>query len=578
MTMETVIVVLVFLLCLFPASYNEILDDGAQVGSLPWWKTTIIYQVYPRSFKDSDGDGIGDLQGVISELQYFKYLGVETIWLSPFYSSPQVDFGYDISDLKDVDPIFGNVADFRQLVAEAKKLGLRILVDFVPNHTSDKHEWFQRSVEKKGKYADYYIWTDGDALANGTRVPPNNWLSVFGGSAWMWNDRRQQFYLHQFDPLQPDLNYRNPDVREEMLLAMRYWLEFGIDGLRMDAINHVYETTNLSLNNPLSGNDVPPDNYGYLTPLYTSYILPETKEQIQSWQGLLDDMEKVDGKERFMVLEFYTDSNTRAQMAEYGAHPFNMDMVDGLTVPLSAKQIMGLIAKEYKDKPESYWPTFVVGNHDKHRTPNRYGRRYVNAFNLLLLTLKGTPTTYYGEEIGMEDITLTYEQTRDPPAIKAGPDRYLEVSRDLNRSPMQWTAGYQSGFSSSKETWLPVQENYTVYNVEAEKVDPGSYLNLYREYASLRSLDSFKYGDIDVNIVTNDNVLSYTRSHRSERYLVAINFGQATSTDDYSVKVNATTGTVVSNTGDDNNSLAKDSVVHLDKLTLAPGNGVVIKL
>ncbi|XP_059150335.1 probable maltase isoform X1 [Physella acuta] len=567
---------LVFLAVFTSSGHGFLVDDPDPTPPpMEWWKQTVIYQIYPRSFKDSDGDGVGDLQGIISQLPYFKYVGVETLWISPFYKSPQKDFGYDISDQKDVDPIFGDIHDFRTLVAEAKKLGLRILCDFVPNHTSDMHEWFQRSLKRDGKYTDFYIWHDGKLAANGTRLPPNNWLSNFGGSAWTWREERQQFFFHQFLPEQPDLNYRNPEVREEVMLIIRYWLDQGIDGIRMDAISSLYEAQNLT-DNPPSGKPVPADDWFSLIPQYTD-LQPELKDELIRWQSVFDSLDKLDGKERFMVLEVYTNSDERAKMAEFGAHPFNMDMVDSLQVPLSGRQIMAFIAPEYKNKPAAYWPSFVVGNHDRKRVANKYGRQLINAFNLLLMTLKGTPTTYYGEEIGMEEITLTYEQSQDPWAINAGPDRYLSVSRDLVRSPMQWSADSQAGFTNGSKPWLPVQANYTLLNVETEKADPQSHLNLYKEYVALRQLDAFKFGDINVDVVTNDNILSYTRSFGSARYLVAINFGQSPSTDDYSV-VNSASGTVVSNTGNVDTSLSKGSGVTLSQLTLNPGDGVVIKL
>uniref|UniRef100_A0A2C9K4R1 Glycosyl hydrolase family 13 catalytic domain-containing protein n=1 Tax=Biomphalaria glabrata TaxID=6526 RepID=A0A2C9K4R1_BIOGL len=493
-------------------------DDPDPVETLPWWKTTIIYQVYPRSFKDSDGDGVGDIQG------------------------------------------------------------LRILMDFVPNHTSDQHDWFQKSLRKEGKYTDFYVWADGKLLDNETLIRPNNWLGIFGGTVWTLVPERQQYYLHQFTPYQPDLNFRNPDVREEVMLTMRYWLDQGIDGLRMDAIANLYEDEQLR-DNPLSGQPVPSDDWNYLIAKYTNYLQPEVPQEIVRWQSVFDSMTKVDGKERFMVLEFYTDSDTRSKMAEFGAHPFNMDLVDSLTVPLNASQIMGLVSQEYTNKPASYWPTFVVGNHDRKRIASKYGRYTVNAFNMLLMTLKGTPTTYYGEEIGMEDISLTYQESQDPWAINAGPDRYLLVSRDVNRSPMQWSDSPQAGFTTGNKTWLPIQANYTSLNVEIEKVQARSHLNLYKEYASLRQLKAFKYGHINVNMVTNDNVLSYLRYFSTDRYLVAINFGQSESTDDYSLHlVNTNSGVVVSDTGNVDAAIAKGSTVDLQKLTLKPGNGVVVKL
>ncbi|KAK3765351.1 hypothetical protein RRG08_065107 [Elysia crispata] len=340
---------------------STIVPTLSDTSDLPWWKTTVIYQIYPRSFKDSNGDGIGDLQGIISKLDHFLYLGVETLWLSPFCTSPQADFGYDVADYKDVDPIFGTMEDFRELVKQCKLKGLRLLVDFVCNHTSTQHEWFQKSVRKQGKYKDYYVWTDGKILPDGSRAVPNNWLSVFGGPAWTWCKERQQFYYHAFLPEQGDLNFRNRDVVEEMSLVLRYWLDLGVDGFRLDAIANLYESENVFQDNPRSGKDVPPTEWEYLTPVHTDYVLPECQELLMHWQKVMDKEQQIDGRERFMVQEIYTDSDTRAAMARYGAHAFNLDLVQDLAVPLSATQMTGLIAQEYTDKPDCYWPTFVVG-------------------------------------------------------------------------------------------------------------------------------------------------------------------------------------------------------------------------
>ncbi|GFO09354.1 neutral and basic amino acid transport protein rbat [Plakobranchus ocellatus] len=561
------------------ATLTESLASKDEQADLPWWKTTVIYQIYPRSFMDSNGDGIGDLRGIISRLDHFVYLGVETLWLSPFYKSPQADFGYDVSDYKDVDSIFGTLEDFRDLVKECKKRHLRLLIDFVPNHTSTEHEWFQRSLKKDGKYKDFYVWSDGKVLPDGSRARPNNWLSVFGGPAWTWSEERQQYYYHAFLPEQADLNFRNPDVVEEMSLTIRYWLDHGVDGFRVDAIANLYESENVFQDNPRSGKDVPSTEWEYLTAVHTDYLLPECQNLIMHWQKLFDDVQELDGRERFMVLEFYTDSKTRADMARYGAHPFNMDLVEKLSTPLSAKQMMGLIALEYTDKPPSYWPTFVVGNHDRKRVSTKFGSLYVNAFNLLLMALKGTPTTYYGEEIGMEDIHVDYEDTQDPWGRKAGPDRFLEFSRDFCRTPMQWTPDQNAGFTTAQKPWLPVSSDHTFRNVQNQKQDPNSHLNRYKDYVALRTRKAFKYGEIDLNCLLTDNVLSFLRFSGSERYLVAINFGQIDATNDFSVSpVNASTGTVVTDTAAASSELTKGQLIHLQELTLRAGEGVVIEL
>ncbi|KAK3765353.1 hypothetical protein RRG08_065109 [Elysia crispata] len=469
--------------------------------------------------------------------------------------------------------------DFRELVKQCKLKGLRLLVDFVCNHTSTQHEWFQKSVRKQGKYKDYYVWTDGKILPDGSRAVPNNWLSVFGGPAWTWCKERQQFYYHAFLPEQGDLNFRNRDVVEEMSLVLRYWLDLGVDGFRLDAIANLYESENVFQDNPRSGKDVPPTEWEYLTPVHTDYVLPECQELLMHWQKVMDKEQQIDGRERFMVQEIYTDSDTRAAMARYGAHAFNLDLVQDLAVPLSATQMTGLIAQEYTDKPDCYWPTFVVGNHDRNRAATKYGLRNVDAFNMLLMTLKGTPTIYNGDEIGMQDTPVAYEDTQDPFGRKAGPERYTLFSRDPCRTPMQWTPGPQAGFTTSQKPWLPVGHDYKHRNVESQMKDPKSHLNLLKEFVALRTRDAFKYGDIDLNCVLNENVLAFLRTFGSERYLVAINFGQENSTDDHSASpVNQSTGTVAAITGAVSEDLGKGHQVNLNNLTLKPGDGVVIQL
>ncbi|KAK7482601.1 hypothetical protein BaRGS_00026202 [Batillaria attramentaria] len=560
----------------------ENMTEVGKSNPLEWWQTGIIYQVYPRSFCDSNGDGIGDLNGVTSKLDYFQYLGVGAVWLSPFYKSPMKDFGYDVSDFRDVDPIFGTLADFDQLVQQAHKRGLKIIVDFVPNHTSDLHDWFQKSCRRESPYDDFYIWHDGKTDADGKRQPPNNWLSVFGGSAWRWHEGRGQYYYSAFLAEQPDLNYRNPLVVKEMNDVVRFWLERGVDGFRVDALECLFEAEDVSKDEPRSNlTGIPPFQFEYLDHIYT-YEQPEIGDIVRGWRKVIGEHEQKDGKTRFMVIETYGEPKKRNRFYDYGANPFNMDLVDFLEAPLSGSKVRALVEREYNNLPKNGWPTFVLGNHDRKRVSSKYGSLYVDGLNMLLLTLRGTPTTYYGEELGMEDIHVTFQQTQDPWGKNFGPERFQEFSRDPVRSPMQWDATKNAGFTSSSSPWLPVHPDYTMRNVKDMRDCPEqTTLQLYAALARLRQDPAFQRGELLYSI-TNENVFSYVRQ-KSEptdisRYLVAINFGKEASTDDYSgPPVESLRGVVVQCTCSVSDRL-KDKIVDLTALKLAPGDGLVIKL
>merc|ERR1712004_300571 len=277
--------------------------------TLKWWQRSIIYQVYPRSFQDTNGDGVGDINGVIERLDYFSYLGIEAIWLNPIYSSPMLDMGYDVSDHKQIDPTFGSMADFETLVEKAHDRDVKVIMDFIPNHTSDKHKWFQESCKKNGgKYQNYYIWADGVMGDNGTVLPPNNWVSVFGGSMWQWHEGRGQYYLHQFLKEQPDLNFRNPQVQQEMKDVLRFWIEKGVDGFRVDAARHLFEVQDLSLNEPMQ-TDAPQEegyypDYDHYTHMYTQ-DLKETHDIMRDWRKMFEEIEDLTGKEIFLAPEVF---------------------------------------------------------------------------------------------------------------------------------------------------------------------------------------------------------------------------------------------------------------------------------
>ncbi|KAK7097485.1 maltase 1-like isoform X2 [Littorina saxatilis] len=547
---------------------------------LEWWKTSVIYQVYPRSYMDSNADGIGDIKGVTSKLEHFEYIGVGAVWLSPYYKSPMKDFGYDVSDFRDVDPMFGTLQDFDELVNQAHKRGIKIIVDFVPNHSSDKHEWFQKSCRGEKPYDDYYIWRDGKRDKDGKPIPPNNWLSVFGGTAWRWHEGRKQFYYSAFLPEQPDLNFRNPEVVREMNDVVRFWMQHGADGMRVDALEQLFETEDLKDEPRSNLPGIPPFQHEYLKHSFTTK-LPEIGDIVRGWRKVMDEFESKDGSSRFMVIETYEAPEDRNRFYGYGSNPFNMDLVDGLKAPLTGTHIRALVEQEYIKLPEQGWPTFVMGNHDRKRVSSKFGAEYVDALNMLLLTLRGTPCTYYGEEIGMQEIKVTFEQTQDPWGKNFGPDRYQEFSRDPWRSPMQWDSSKHAGFTKGSSPWLPVHPDYTMRNVKVQRESPQqTTLQLYAALAKLRQDPVFQRGELLFS-VTDDNILSYVRQIPGSdvsRYFVVFNFGKTKSKNDYSgAPASSAKGVVIQATC----SLidrVKDKEVGLNDLELAPGDGMVIKL
>lgn len=549
-----------------------------------WWKKIIIYQVYPRSFQDSNGDGVGDLRGIITRLDHFMYLNVGTIWLNPFYKSPMADFGYDVEDFFDVDPVFGILSDFDDLIAEAHKRGIRVVIDFVPGYTSDQHFWFQESRKggKDNPYLDYYIWDDGKLLPNGTRVPPNNWLSAFSGPAWKWDSLRKQFFFHQYAPQQVDLNYRNPRVRQEMKQVLRFWLDRGVDGFRVDAISKLFEVEDRTLDEPRTfQTNMLPHHYHYLKHIYTANQ-PEIHEVMREWKEVIDEHDRQTGKDTFMVVEIY--DWTFVESIKYyhtGADmPFNFNLV-AVNKTCYGTCIKSLINSWLSRVPGGKWPNFVLGSHDSKRVTFRKGLQYADAMNVLLLTLPGTPTTYYGEEIAMNNIEIDYEDVQDPKGKNAGPELYKRYGRDPGRSPMQWSEDVNAGFSSALQTWLPVHPDYKVRNVEAQKQQGlHSHLEIYRLVAKLRQKRAFQSSDIHF-LETNSNLVSFIR-YNSEKpgsiYLITLNVGKRPTTDNHEVTILHTTfrrGTVILNT--DGKQLDGKEVA-LNEITLKSGQALIIKV
>ncbi|XP_022191426.2 maltase A3 isoform X1 [Nilaparvata lugens] len=495
---------------------------------LDWWQTSTIYQVYPRSFKDSNGDGIGDLKGIEQMADYFKEIGVGAVWLSPIFKSPMADFGYDISDYRQIDPAFGTLNDFKSLAKKLKSLGIKLLLDFVPNHSSDEHEWFKRSVKREKPYDDFYVWKDAKGFESGKPIPPNNWISVFNiNPMWTWNEERRQFYLHQFLNKQPDLNYRNEDLKREMQDILTFWLSNGVDGFRVDAVPFLVEESSFR-DEAYVDESKAKDMYANLNHTETM-DQPETFQVIRSWRRLMDnftDTHKTDRK--VMLTEAYTD--LKKTMWYYGnkTHPisqmpFNFELLTKITPQSDAITILRTVDSWLQSMPEGMWANWVIGNHDNPRVAKRFGAEMTDAFNMLVTLLPGTAVTYYGEELGMEDVFVRWDQAKDPAGIVLGKDKYLTVTRDSCRSPMQWSDAISAGFSKTSGTWLPVNPNYWHLNVENQRKAERSHLKTYKHLMQARQTATIQKGQYH-GYNQGDGVFIFTRTLAGEpSYVVIMN-------------------------------------------------------
>lgn len=471
-----------------------------------WWRDGVIYQIYPRSFADSNGDGIGDLPGITSRLDYLAELGIDAIWLSPFYPSPQADFGYDVSDYKNVDPLFGTLADFDTLVAEAHRRGIRVVVDLVLNHTSDQHPWFIESrSSRENPKRDWYLW----------QKKPNNWQSIFGGGGWEWDEKTGEYYFHMFLKQQPDVNWRNPEARREMLDVFRFWAERGVDGFRLDVFNAYFKDERFRDN---------PRKFGLRGFDRIQHIYdidqPEMYPLLNEIRALLDSY-----PERYAVGETFLASPEKA--ASYCGPDklhaaFNFDF---LFRKFSAADFAAGIQKWTQAIGEDAWPNYVLSNHDQPRSATRYTQGEDDARAKvalgMLLTLRGTPFLYYGEEIGMRDISLKRNEIQDPPGKYYWP---FYKGRDGCRSPMQWNASPFAGFSTVKP-WLPVHPNYATRNVAAQQTDPHSLFHFVKKLLALRKeYPALQRGGFRLFFRADTGVLAYERALGDQRLLVYINF------------------------------------------------------
>lgn len=480
-----------------------------------WWQKEIVYQIYPRSYKDSDGDGIGDLPGILEKLDYIKELGVKVVWISPIFPSPMADFGYDVSDYTGIHPMFGTMEDFDRLLSEIHKRGLKLILDFVPNHSSNQHEWFKESRKSKDNpKRDWYIWKDPGPDGG----PPNNWLSVFGGSGWEYDDATGQYYYHAFLKEQPDLNWRNPEVQEAMLNIMRFWLDKGVDGFRVDVIWHLIKDDQFRDNPPNPDYTEDKSPYDRHLQAYTT-DQPEVHKIVAMMREVMEEYD-----ERLLIGEIYLPIEKLVMyygQEHPGAHlPFNFQLV---VLPWKAREIEAAINKYEGSLPPDGWPNWVLGNHDNSRIATRVGIEQARVAAMLLLTLRGTPTIYYGDEIGMQDVSISKDQVQDPQE-KNIPGKGL--GRDPERTPMQWDDSEFAGFSNS-EPWLPLMENYKELNVKIEKEDEDSMLNYHKKLIELRQSESaLNVGDY-VPVYTEGNLLSYIRKAENKEYLVILNLGDS---------------------------------------------------
>lgn len=493
-------------------------------GQDDWWKRAVIYEIYPRSFADSDNDGVGDIAGITAHLDYIRALGVDAIWLTPMFPSPQADFGYDVADYNGVDPQFGTVADVDRLIAGGRKRGVKLLLDFVVNHTSDRHPWFEQSKQgRTNPYRDFYIWRD--AKPDGS--PPNNWYSVFGGPAWTLDPVSGQYYYHYFYPQQPDLNWRNPKVEQAMFDAAAWWLKRGVYGYRLDAVDTMFERPDLKDNGALPGTDF----FGRPKQDHASNAkLPEVHTELQRLRAQVID--KYPGG--ILVGETWTDS--AAELNQYYG-PANNEVQ--LPMFLNLISLPGLTAPELRARINAVetnavggWPSFALSNHDSVRAASRYpvpagasSDDWAKITGALLLTLRGTPVLYYGEELGMVN--------HDPTRVEDVKDVIGKIGwpkvkgRDGERTPMQWRDAVNAGFNAGATPWLPVAPDYRKRNAEAQDRDPASVLSFYRTLIALRRTHKAMAGEWKPVNREDRQVLAYQRSGGGKTVLVLLNFDSA---------------------------------------------------
>ena len=532
--------------CLSAVACNHPAQTGSQqipaASADPWWKHAVVYEIYPRSFQDSNGDGTGDINGIVSRLDYLKDLGIGAIWLTPMYPSPQVDYGYDISDYTAIDPVYGTMADFDRLLLEAKKRNIRIIMDFVANHTSDQHAWFKESRSSRNNpKRDWYIWRDAKSPGR----PPNNWLSWFGHSAWTLDPQTNQYYYHYFYAQQPDLNWRNPEVQRAMFGVIRFWLDRGVSGFRIDAVSRLFEDPDLHDDPILPGRNAYGDSniqHKYTDNLPEVHdVLRELRKVVDSYPGNPVLISEADEPNIAELSRMYGRKNDEVQL------PMDFQLAD--VNRLSAPEFRRLL-EEVENNPAGGQPHYFFSNHDQPRQWDRYGDGIHNdqiakLMAALLFTTRATPQMYYGEEIGMRTTDPSRkEDVRDPIGKLGWPK---EKGRDGERTPMQWDATKNAGFSTANETWLPVPLSASQYNVDVESKDADSILSFYKRLLALRQSNTALRDGSYVSLNRSDpHVMSFLRkSPHGDTVLVALNMSAHQQTVAFDLRNEAVTGNVL---------------------------------
>jgi alpha-glucosidase len=512
---------------------NDSIRAQKDVAEDPWWQHAIFYEIYPRSFADTNSDGIGDLNGITAHLDHLKDLGIDAIWITPCFSSPQVDFGYDVSDYRNIAPEYGTLQDFDRLQSEARKKGIRIILDYVINHTSDQHEWFKQSASSRNNpKRDWYVWREGKAA----NKPPNNWLSDFGGSAWKFDPKTNQYFYHMFYPEQPDLNWRNPDVMNAMHDVLRFWFDRGVAGFRLDAVTTMFEDPQMRDISIRKGVTYAGDpNYD----LSAQNLAPEMHEALRGVRKVADPYNAV------LIGETWT-SGIDSLNAFYGKNQDELQLPMNFMVAMINRLDARTFRKEISAAETAKgWPTYVMSNHDRPRSVDRYTpkggdkNQVAKLLATLMMTLRGTPIMYYGEEIAMvNNDPARVEDVLDPVGKQYWP---IFKGRDGERTPMQWNGSQNAGFSASKP-WLPIHPDYKSRNVSAQKQNPDSVLNYYKKLIDLRrnspALLKGKYVPLNDN---DANVLAYMREYAGKRILVSLNMSRQTQTATYGIGSTAKT-------------------------------------
>jgi alpha-glucosidase len=514
-----------------------------------WWKTAVVYEIYPRSFQDSNADGVGDLPGILARLKYLVELGVEAIWIAPIFPSPMADFGYDVADYCGIDPLFGTMHDFDSLLREAHRCGLKVILDFVPNHTSNLHPWFLQSrSSRENAKRDWYLWRDR----------PNNWMSNFGGSGWEWDEPTGQFYYHSFLKEQPDLNWRNPAVRAAMYDVLRFWLDKGVDGFRVDVMWLMIKDDQYRDNPPNPQYEPGQSSDHSFLPVYNANR-PEVHAVVAEMRSVIDGYPN-----RVLIGEIYLP--TTELMAYYGPNldgadlPFNFLL---LQAPWTAQAVAGVITDYTNALPRGAWPNWVLGNHDKPRVASRVGAGQARVAAMLLLTLPGTVTLYYGEEIGMTDGTILAAEVRDP-AEKRQPG--IGMGRDPERTPMPWDESPLAGFTTGSP-WLPLNSDHAIHNVEALQKEDGSILQLYHKLIALRRAHSVFTSSQIHSVIFQGDLLCYERRSGAVRFRVVLNLGHSP------MRAATEAGTILLNT-----SLNRMGEQVKDSVLLEGSEGLLIRL